>query len=289
MIEVLLDVGENSVLHAALLQKKCDTNFDTLLSMDEAEIDNLEYNDPHDGQTYEVSSDEKTCLKELKAFHLNTLAIKNAEPDWLEVTDEEFGNFLIYGGYYVGMSLTPSPESPEKSTEIKQMTTEDTTTKQKTADIHKPSTTIPSRPAKRNPNVYPILEDENNGNYWIKRFRAIAASQGLSNILEPAYKPQEAQAITQFDEEQDFLFDVLCTTVTFPRGKAIVRKYERGRDAQGALESIVNYFITLEKELLRDITTTKLIEPSCDRTTHRTPFSVGRIGPQIQQECLGPP
>ena len=48
VIEVLLNVRENSVLYAALLQRKCDTNFDTLLSMDETEIDNLEYT--HNGR-----------------------------------------------------------------------------------------------------------------------------------------------------------------------------------------------------------------------------------------------
>ena len=128
------------------------------------------------------------------------------------------------------------------------------------ADIRKPSFATQSRPTKHNPNAYPILADENNGNYWIKRFRAIATSQGLSNVLDAAYKPRESQAITQFNEEQDFLFDVLCTTVTFPQGQAIVRRYERGRDAQGALEAIVNYFIALEKDLLDDICTIKLTD-----------------------------
>ena len=171
------------------------------------------------------------------------------------------------------MNLTHSPDSPERPI------TEDTTAEKKIADVYKPSPATQShsakkkamdirkpsfatqsRPTKHNPDAYPILEDENKGNHWIKRFRAIAANQDLSNVLDPAYRPRESHATRQFNEDQDFLFDVLCTKVTFPQGQAIVRRYERGRDAQGALEAIVNYFIALEKDLLDDICTVKLID-----------------------------
>ena len=271
VIQVLLNVRENSVLYAALLQRQCDTNFDNLLNMEETEIDSLECT--HNGRTFQVGPDEKTCLKEFKAFHLNTFAKMNIEPDWLQVTEDMYGDFLMHGGYYPGINLSHSPDSPERPI------TEDTTAEKKIADVYKPSRATQShsakkkamdarkpsfatqsRPTKHNPDAYPILEDESKGNHWIKRFRAIAANQDLSNVLDPAYRPRGPHATRQFNEDQDFLFDVLCTKVTLPQGQAIVRRYERGRDAQGALEAIVNYFIALERDLLDDICTVQLID-----------------------------
>ena len=92
VIQVLLDVKENSVLYTALLQRQCDSNFDNLLNMDETEIDTLDCT--HNGRTHMASPDEKTCLKEFKAFHLNTFVMLNIEPNWLEVTSDMYGDFL---------------------------------------------------------------------------------------------------------------------------------------------------------------------------------------------------
>ena len=82
----------------------------------------------------------------------------------------------------------------------------------------------------------------------------------LKKDLCPTYRPREPHAIVQFNEEQEFLFDVLCTSVTLPEEQAIVRRYEHGKDAQGALQAIVNYYLAFEKDLLDDICTPRLIE-----------------------------
>ena len=175
------------------------------------------------------------------------------------------------------MLLTVPPDSPERPV------TEET--EKKVADIYRPSTAIKSppvkkkatdirkpspvtkpRPNKHNPDAYPILSDENGRRRWIKKFQAIATTQGLSNVLNPAYRPRERHAIIQFDEEQEFLFDVLCTCATLPEEQDIVRRYEHGKDAQGALQAIVNIYLAFERDLLDDICIPKLIELDPDVT-----------------------
>ena len=88
---------------------------------------------------------------------------------------------------------------------------------------------------KRDASAYPIFKNERYYNTFIRHFKATAKAQGLSTLMEPNFTPVSDEYGQQlFQEQQDFLYSVLISSLKTDFSEALVKDHEG--DAQLILE-----------------------------------------------------
>ena len=88
---------------------------------------------------------------------------------------------------------------------------------------------------KRDASAYPILKNERYYNTFIRHFKATAKAQGLSTLMDPNFTPGSDEYEQQlFQEQQDFLYSVLISSLKTDFSEALVKDHEG--DAQLILE-----------------------------------------------------
>ena len=88
---------------------------------------------------------------------------------------------------------------------------------------------------KRNASAYPIFKNERYYNTFIRHFKATAKAQGLSSLMDPNFTPGSDEYEQQlFQEQQDFLYSVLISSLKTDFSEALVKDHEG--DAQLILE-----------------------------------------------------
>ena len=88
---------------------------------------------------------------------------------------------------------------------------------------------------KRDASAYPILKNERYYNTFICHFKATAKAQGLNTLMDPNFTPGSDEYEQQlFQEQQDFLYSVLISSLKTDFSEALVKDHEG--DAQHILE-----------------------------------------------------
>ena len=88
---------------------------------------------------------------------------------------------------------------------------------------------------KRDASAYPIFKNERYYNTFIRHFKATAKAQGLSTLMDPNFTPGSDEYGQQlFQEQQDFLYSVLISSLKTDFSEALVKDHEG--DAQHILE-----------------------------------------------------
>ena len=88
---------------------------------------------------------------------------------------------------------------------------------------------------KRDASAYPILKNERYNNAFIRHFKATAKAQGLNTLMDPNFTPGSDEYEQQlFQEQQDFLYSVLISSLKTDFSEALVKDHEG--DAQLILE-----------------------------------------------------
>ena len=88
---------------------------------------------------------------------------------------------------------------------------------------------------KRDASAYPIFKNERYYNTFIRHFKATAKAQGLSTLMDPHFTPGSDEYGQQlFQEQQDFLYSVLISSLKTDFSEALVKDHEG--DAQLILE-----------------------------------------------------
>ena len=88
---------------------------------------------------------------------------------------------------------------------------------------------------KRDASAYPIFKNERYYNTFIRHFKATAKAQGLSTLMDPNFTPGSDEYGQQlFQEQQDFLYSVLISSLKTDFSQALVKDHEG--DAQLILE-----------------------------------------------------
>ena len=88
---------------------------------------------------------------------------------------------------------------------------------------------------KRDASAYPILKNERYYNTFIRHFKATAKAQGLNTLMDPNFTPGSDEYEQQlFQEQQDFLYSVLISSLKTDFSEALVKDHEG--DAQLILE-----------------------------------------------------
>ena len=88
---------------------------------------------------------------------------------------------------------------------------------------------------KRDASPYPIFKNERYYNTFIRQFKATAKAKGLDTLMDPNFTPGSDEYEQQhFQEQQDFLYSVLISSLKTDFGEALVTDHEG--DAQLILE-----------------------------------------------------
>ena len=88
---------------------------------------------------------------------------------------------------------------------------------------------------KRDASAYPIFKNERYYNTFIRHFKATAKAQGLNSLMDPNITPGSDEYEEQlFQEQQDFLYSVLISSLKTDFSEALVK--DREGDAQLILE-----------------------------------------------------
>ena len=83
--------------------------------------------------------------------------------------------------------------------------------------------------------AYPIFKNERYYNTFICHFKATAKAQGLNSLMDPNFTPGSDEHEQQlFQEQQDFLYSVLISSLKTEFSEALVKDHEG--DAQLILE-----------------------------------------------------
>ena len=93
---------------------------------------------------------------------------------------------------------------------------------------------------KRDASAYPIFKNERYYNTFIRHFKATAKAQGLNTLMDPNFTPGSDEYEQQlFQEQQDFLYSVLISSLKTDFSEALVKDHEG--DAQLILELLHEY------------------------------------------------
>ena len=88
---------------------------------------------------------------------------------------------------------------------------------------------------KRDASAYPIFKNERYYNIFICDFKATAKAQGLNSLMDPNFTPgSDGYEQQLFDEQQDFLYSVLISSLKTEFSEALVKDHEG--DAQLILD-----------------------------------------------------
>ena len=88
---------------------------------------------------------------------------------------------------------------------------------------------------KRDASAYPIFKNQRYYNTFICHFKATAKAQGLNTLMDPNFTPGSDEYEQQlFQEQQDFLYSVLISSLNTDFSEALVKDHEG--DAQLILE-----------------------------------------------------
>ena len=80
---------------------------------------------------------------------------------------------------------------------------------------------------KRDASAYPILKNERYYNTFIRHFKATAKAQGLNTLMDPNFTPGSDEYEQQlFQEQQDFLYSVLISSLKTDFSEALVKDHE---------------------------------------------------------------
>ena len=80
---------------------------------------------------------------------------------------------------------------------------------------------------KRDASAYPIFKNERYYNTFIRHFKATAKAQGLSTLMDPNFTPGSDEYGQQlFQEQQDFLYSVLISSLKTDFSEALVKDHE---------------------------------------------------------------
>ena len=197
----------------------------SLLTMSPEDIDTLEYWDtsynPH--QYCPVPRGSLGLLRILIRFHTYRHEINQPidKFQWTSITQEDFDDFRT--GPYMAQVTTKTLPSADPSPYAKS-----------------PLETF-RYGIRRDMAAYPIFKLDNEFDSWYRTFESVGISHALHHLFDFTYEPVGSDAIELFQEQQNFLYAVLCFKAQTNKGKALVREQQLTRDARAVLSGLQEF------------------------------------------------
>ena len=181
----------------------------------------------------------RTCYIQSNVMISLSLMITYIKHRWYSTKSKHFGPF-----YYIQIdpqdydewrTTTPEDEihfqSPSK---FGSPTTPRSTVSSEVSESYITLTNF-KKGVKRDASAYPIFKNERYYNTFIRHFKATAMAQGLNSLMDPNFTPGSDEHEQQlFQEQQDFLYSVLISSLKTEFSEALVKDHEG--DAQLILE-----------------------------------------------------
>ena len=205
----------------------------------EDEHQNLSSDDPQVIQQEDVSREHKTCY--IKAHVMVSLSLMITYIKHLRYSGKatHFGPF-----YYIQIDPQDYDEwrisTPEEEIHFQtpsKLGSPATPRSMATSEASESYITLTNfkKGIKRDASAYPILKNERYYNTFIRHFKATAKAQGLNTLMDPNFTPGSDEYEQQlFQEQQDFLYSVLISSLKTDFSEALVKDLEG--DAQLILE-----------------------------------------------------
>jgi hypothetical protein len=122
--------------------------------------------------------------------------------------------------------------------------------------------------------LYPSLKHDHQFDTWNRETKAVADTQGLSNVLDPKYAPTAIDGIALFKEQKIFMFAVFNKILLTDHGKKIVQAHQVDSNAQAIYEELRDYSLESTRssldasKLLTHITSSRIDDGHWRGTTH---------------------
>ncbi len=131
-----------------------------------------------------------------------------SQQDWMRVTVEEIQDYMMSDAY---MHYNNSEAF--------------------TTFSHIPPIAL-KKSTRRDPNMFKLLEDDQDWTHWYLHFVATAQAQNLQDILNPNYTPFGRVNAVTYKADQEYLSSVLTDILLTDAGKALLRNKYLSGDAQ---------------------------------------------------------
>ena len=224
-LTVIMEQEVDSVITTALRDNGY-TDIRLLMSMRAKDLDELSYTLPDSTQRI-LNLGEKGMIRALLSFLGQYFEKGNMIAEkWDELANAD--NFDEYrtSTAFQNLNFDKKAEPPKTNTNSSSSTT-NTKSDRTPADEFK-------RGIRRDTNAFSVLKDVKHFDEWNRSTIAQARSQGLGDILNPTFKPEETDtdAVDLFREKQAFMYSVFHKTLLTDTGRELVRHHEKKFDAQ---------------------------------------------------------
>ena len=198
-------------------------------TLDEATIDDFRtFQD--NGNVITLRINQRQILKFLLRFDIDA---RNVNPafHWTQVTKEEFERYRThYCSPHNALGSSSRPTAPR---------TPFTTTSSSTA-VSKVDQF--DKGVKRNKDDYDELRHDRDWKDWHQKFTIQAMAHNLQDVLDPNYRPTDADEANLFKRKQVFMMTVLLDKIKTTDGKTIVNKHRVRCDARRALSDLFTHY-----------------------------------------------
>jgi hypothetical protein len=144
--------------------------------------------------------------------------------DWMGITPDQFTKYRTSSQYTARRTNNATPH---------------------TGPVHTLKSSLDEwkKGVKRDMTLYPSLKHNHQFDTWNRETKAVADTQGLSNVLDPKYAPTAIDTIALFKEQKIFMFAVFNKILLTDQGKKIVRAHEIDCNAQKIYGELRDYLL----------------------------------------------
>jgi Reverse transcriptase (RNA-dependent DNA polymerase) len=240
VLDHVLDRYGSKDLKEALL-KEGFVDILQVLTIDDDDIESLEYPDPDDAtKSLPIRKGDIGMLKCFKAYvnYRNMSGNPIDDADWLSLTQAEFDSFRIDPSNLLRVASVTAPLASRNT---------NASARYSMVDIFR-------RGIKRDPSLFPTLKDEKYNDSWHRSFETQARAQDVYNVLNPNYKPMTQEEMDLFVEQQKYVYAVLESKVLTDFGKSLVRDHEQDFNAQLVYKKLQAHHLKSTKALIESST-----------------------------------
>jgi hypothetical protein len=139
--------------------------------------------------------------------------------EWMGITMDQFTKYRTSSQYTARQTSNATPH---------------------TGPVHTPQNSLDDwkKGVKRDMTLYPSLKHNHQFDTWNRATKAVADTQGLSNVPGPKYTSTAIDGTTLFKEHKFFMFAVFNKILLTDQGKKIVRAHEVDSNAQAIYKEL---------------------------------------------------
>jgi hypothetical protein len=231
IIKTVMELDANCQL-VRVLNRNGYTTMDLILTLNEDGIMQLEFVETPGTDT------QAAILKPVIKYHLSLLT---AFLDFVDYTQTTLANFTTLKEW---MSITMD-QFTKYCTSLQYTARRTSNATPHTGPVHALRSSLNEwkKGVKRDMTLYLSLKHDHQSDTWNRETKAVADTQGLSNVLDPKYAPTAIGGIALFKEEKIFMFAVFNKILLTDQGKKIVRAHEDESDAQAIYKELRDYLL----------------------------------------------